>query len=329
MTKRQSSNTPVSLYINLTYACNSACVFCASVSPNIKIRRDIPMENILEAYDDYQIGAGDEVILNGGEPSIYRDLPTLIQNASQRQAKVILFTNGRLLQKRDYAERLLKAGVFRLTIPLHGRFSITHDSLTGRPGSLSETLSGIRNAYSIRAVTGYPNQIELKLLTVRSALQEWPDIVDFIAEEFGCPDILVMSGLHMWSTARDLYNQISPTFPDLHCYVNQALERAIVHKMQLVLWSIPLCILSEKNLNQFKDSVYRDNKGQLVDIQSVYFDPDSPRGIELPDDGLPEYSDIETTCQDCVLFEDCGPGSMFMQQILAVSSNNPSVIGTD
>lgn len=320
MITNRDPNRPVSLYFNLTNACNSACIFCASSSQNIIVRHDIPPESIIEAYDRFQLGPNDEVVLNGGEPTIYRHLPDLIRRAFERHAKVILFTNGRLLRRYEYARTLMEAGVFRLSVPLHGRFPKTHDSLTCRPGSFHETLVGIRNAYSIRAATGYPEQIELKLLAVRSALREWPAIVDLIAQEFGRPDILVMSGLHMWSTARPSYDQLAPTISEMRSYVNRALDHAVAYSMHVVPWSIPLCILSQEHLNRLKRSISRTDNVLANSIQAVYFDPNYPEGIELPDDEFREWPDLELMCRNCELLESCGPGSAFMRQILAVSN---------
>ncbi len=315
-------NKSVSLYFNLTYACNSACIFCASSSPNLKVRHDVPIECINEAFDRFQLGPNDEVILNGGEPTIYKGLLDVIRNASQRQAKVTLFTNGRLLRRYEFTRELLETGVFRLSVPLHGRFSETHDALTCRTGSLDETLAGIRNVYSIRALTGYPNQIELKLLTVRPALQEWPAIIEFIAQELEPPEILIMSGLHMWSTASVSYNQLTPTVSDMRQYVNRALDKAVAHNMNIGLWSIPLCMLNHEHLRRFAPSSCQSSSGYSDHVQAIYFDPDYLEGIELPNDETQDRSDINIICNNCELFESCGPGKVFLQQLLVVSDND-------
>ncbi len=308
----------MSLYFNITNACNSACAFCAECSPEVTTRRDIPLREAIKALERFQLGHQDDVVINGGEPTIYDGLPELIRNASARQAKVILFTNGRLLKRYEYALTLLKAGVHRLSIPLHGRFPETHDRLTCRPGSFEQTLAGLRNVHSIRAETGYPRQIELKVLAVRQSLPEWPAIIDLVAPELGSQDILLMSGLNMWCSAVVLYNQIAPTLSEMQYYVNQALDRAVVHGIQVVLWSIPLCLLNQVHIERFKSTFHSTSSNLQDSTQIVYFDPDYPECIEMPDFDFHQRCK-ETSCQSCTMFEMCGPGSTFMQQLLAVS----------
>lgn len=311
----------VSLYFNLTNACNSACIFCVSSSQNVQVRHDISIENIIKAYERYDIGPGDEVILNGGEPTVYPGLLEAIERASERQALVYLCTNGRLLQRYDYAKKVLEAGVFRLSIPLHGRQDETHDRLTCRDGSLRQTIKGIQNACRVRDITGFPQELELKLLSVRSSIAEWPEIVDFIAEEFGKPDKLVLSGLNMWSNATDTYPEVTPSLQEMKEYINQALDRAHSNNMPVVLWSIPLCALNQTHQEQFTSSICYSSSGVSSEVRAIYFDPDCPQGVEVPNN---EYQSsavpVSEPCQKCNLLNACGPGSIFMQQILHAST---------
>ncbi len=311
----------VSLYFNLTNACNSACIFCASSSQNVKSRRYVSLSHVLKAVDHFRLGNGDEVIFNGGEPTICRGLVQMISYAAQREAKVTLFTNGRLLRNSDFAKNVLEAGVFRLSIPLHGRYAETHDRLTGRSGNFAETLSGIHNAYLIQSQSGYPCEIELKLLAAREALPEWPAIVDMIAQDFGNPSTLVLSGLHMWSTAvPDYQNGIAPTLDEMRTFVNEALGRITVHGMKPVLWSIPLCLLTTEHQQAFLRSSYPASSMLSCDVQNLYFDPDIPEGILLGNDEAQINPDSNAPCRKCLLVEFCGPGSTFMEQILKLVS---------
>ena len=316
---RRDFKKPISLYFNITNACNSACTFCAERSPEITARRDIPISMAIEALERFQLGPCDDIVINGGEPTLYRDLPELVQRASDRRAKVVLFTNGRKLEEHQYAHTLLKAGVFRLSVPLHGRFPRTHDSLTLRPGSFLQTLRGLRNVYSIRTAIGYPYEIELKLLALRQALPEWPAIVDFVAQGLGSADTLVMSGLNMWSTAVTLYNQFAPTIPQMQRYVNQALDRAFAHQIPVVLWAIPLCILKQAYVEKLVPAEYSGASNCERSTHTIYFDPDYPEGIEMPDFDFRQRIGEKSPCRDCIMLEVCGTGSTFMQELLTVA----------
>ena len=312
-------NRQISLYFNVTNACNSACIFCAADVQGDAISNEIPVESILDAYKAYQLGPGDEVIVNGGEPTLYANLPDIILRASERQAKVILFTNGRLFRRLEFTRSVIEAGVFRISVALLGQSPETHDALTNHPGSLSETISGLKNVFSCRLTNTYPREIELKLLAVRTALAEWPAIVDVIARELGHPDILLLSGLNMWTTAHRLYDQISPTVSELRYYVNQTLKRADDYGMNVVLWSIPLCILNQAYFDRFTQLHCTCHEALSDNVQTVYFDPDHSEGFVLPYDELRSCSNAEP-CRACEFLTMCGPGSVFMQQVLRISS---------
>lgn len=316
---KRKLDRPVSLYLNLTNACNSACVFCVSSSQNVSVSRNVPLDNIIEAYERLQIGRGDGVVVNGGEPTVYRDLVDLIARGAARGGQIYLCTNGRLLHRYDYARSLLTAGVSRLSIPLHGHDPKTHDTLTCRAGSLAQTLAGLKNAFALRAETGFPAEIELKLLALRSVLPEWPAIIDHIAQEFGNPDSLVLSGLNMWSTATATYDQVTPDFAELCRYLNAALDVAERHGMKLILWAIPLCAMDSEHCERFMSTVCLNSSGVRDNTQTIYFDPDYPDGIELPANEFNEAA-AQFPCCDCSLLEQCGPGSTFMQQIIALAN---------
>lgn len=309
----------VSLYLNLTNACNSACVFCVSGSQNVPVRRDVPLKNILDAYEQLLIGHGDEIVVNGGEPTVYRDLVELIHKGAERGGQIYLCTNGRALHRYNYARSILTSGVFRLSIPLHGFLSETHDNLTCRVGSLKQTLIGLTNAYAICSETGYPAEVEIKLLSLRSVLPEWTSIIDHIVQEYGNPYSLVLSGLNMWSTASVTYDQVTPSFEEMRYYVNKALDRARHHEINIILWAIPLCALNPEHREYFTSSVCTNSSGVSDNFQSFYFDPDYPRGIELPNNEF-DKATAQMPCQDCAILEICGPGSTFMQQIIATSN---------
>jgi len=292
-------------------------VFCGAGCQHLPPRKDIPSKDILNAFEQLEMGDGDEIILNGGEPTVYRDLPLVLKAAATRQIRVYLFTNGRALHDLRYAHKLLDHGVFRLSIPIHGHLTSTHDTLTGRIGSFAQTIEGIRNAFQLQKELGTPTQIELKLLAVRPALPEWPDIVDYIVEKIGCPHHFVLSGLTMWSTATSDYGIVTPTLAELRQYLNTTLERIVKHDIPVLLWSIPLCLLSDIHIERFADQACSTSAGKTDAVQVFYFDPDYQTGIVLPSDEFRIDSIEDAYCRSCELIGRCGPGSAFYQQVQA------------
>jgi hypothetical protein len=222
-------------------------------------------------------------------------LQTIIQRAVECGAKVILFTNGRLLRRFEYTKTLLSPGVFRVSIPLYAHSDIVHDCITCRPGSFRQTLEGIRNVFAIRSLTGYPVQIELKLLAARPSLPGWVSTVDLIVTELGYPDHIVLSGLILSSSILSRRSELIPSLIELCQHVNDTLDRLWYLGIPTLLWAIPLCLLNDCNLARYRriawqlkyepQGIYFDPswKRQSVGAASfreIYFDPNYPDGIE-------------------------------------------------
>lgn len=311
----------ISLYFNVTYGCNSACVFCASDSQFVRRRNNLPVQHILNAFDHFRLGYGDELVINGGEPTIYYPLFQVVSEAANRGAKVVLFTNGRRLRDQEYATALLSLGVHRLSIPLHGRLPRTHDSLTGRDGSWWETVRGIQLVQRIQRETSFPRELELKMLAVRPALLEWCAIVDWMVDQGIHPHTLVMSGLHMWSTAVNSYSSdVVPTEAELQTHTNAALRRALSHGYHVVTWSMPLCLFDSQLLASIQTSSEMTVAAvDKTEIQTIYFDAQCPEGIEVPVEEVVHPNQTLAQCQICAMASKCGPGQAFLGLVQRIS----------
>lgn len=336
----QTRDTPrrpgerVNLYFNITNACNNACVFCASDSQDVN-RRDIPTRVICAAFDEFDLGPEDEIIINGGEPTIHPGLQTIIREGVKRGAQVILFTNGRLLQNLDYSKAILSPGIFRVSIPLYAHLDTIHDHVTCRLGSFRQTLRGIRNVFAVRALTGYPKQIELKLLAARPCLPEWAGTVDLITTELGCPDHIVLSGLILSNSVLSCRGGLIPPAVELRQHVNDALDRLWHWGIPTLLWAIPLCLLSDCNLARYRriawqikhepqgiyfDPDWKRRASAIAPIREIYFDPDYPNGIEPESHGI---SAIPEPCRECVIMSVCEDATGFFSEVLALSTDGP------
>lgn len=313
----ESEQHTKNLYFNITNACNSACIFCASNSQSV-VRHDLPTQEVLDAFVRLEVGQGDSVVLNGGEPTIHPGLRTILHEAKNRGASTTLFTNGRKLNRYDYAYELVDAGVERLSIALHGSSATTHDRLTCRPGSFEHTLRGIKNAFAIRERTGLPRSIELKLLANRVSLAEWPSIAELILGTVGIPDRILLSGLIISKSVLAARSRLIPTTKELSESLNETIRRLSHFPGQVMLWGIPHCLLNAENAASLHKTI-------LVVAPSFnsnhdfYFDPNYPKGIQFTETS--SASAQETPCSRCDLPKTCAHGRVFMEQIHRATGN--------
>ena len=124
----------------LGFACNNHCVFCSqgelgAASPDSGREWDGAFPPVKE------------LAFVGGEPTLSDRLLGAVAGARKAGAEWILVqTNARRLCYPDYARALRSSGVDALDVSLQGSSPAMHDYHTGVPGSMAQTVAGLRRA---------------------------------------------------------------------------------------------------------------------------------------------------------------------------------------
>jgi MoaA/NifB/PqqE/SkfB family radical SAM enzyme len=118
-------------YIQITRECNQLCRFCS----NPPSGQSATAERIRTQVDDLLARGCDGLILTGGEPTLFEELPALISYATRRGAPCRIITNGQLLAEGDLLEQLVDAGLRHLHVSLYSHRADVQDMLTRNPGS--------------------------------------------------------------------------------------------------------------------------------------------------------------------------------------------------
>jgi len=130
------------------YRCNNKCQFCLDED-----KRDLHNKSTVEIKKE-MVGAKERgttyLELIGGEALIRPDIITLIKFASQLGFSTInIATNGRMLAYKNFAKKVIKAGLTDFVFSIHGHNSKLHDSLTRVEGSFKQLRRGFRNAKNL------------------------------------------------------------------------------------------------------------------------------------------------------------------------------------
>lgn len=130
-------------YFNITYSCNSNCIFCYSHNTyhNGIIHNEIDLNDFEDYIDRYDVSVSDRVIINGGEPLLHTDFMGILKILEKRKCETLVYTNGRLLNEFSFNEICLP---IRFIVPIHGNEDI-HDKITGVKGSYHETISALKS----------------------------------------------------------------------------------------------------------------------------------------------------------------------------------------
>lgn len=143
-------------YFNITYTCNSNCVFCYShntIHSGCKYNEIVPDE-VLEYLRLNNIQRSDRVIINGGEPFLHSNIITILKSLFSIGCEVLIYTNGRCLYDFDFS---FMSDNYRFVIPIHGHKEL-HDSITRSKGSFEATALGLKK------ICSYKCKVDIKII---------------------------------------------------------------------------------------------------------------------------------------------------------------------
>jgi len=98
---------PDGLVININSRCNQNCPFCFAQANEYEIKEP-SIGEIKEKISGFQ---GSTIYLSGGEPTLRRDILSIIQEIKKLDYKVYLFTNGKKLADIEFTHALKKSGI--------------------------------------------------------------------------------------------------------------------------------------------------------------------------------------------------------------------------
>lgn len=123
----------------VTYACNFGCDHCESIS-HPKAEWGLPFETIARLIKEMGEMRVDLLIISGGEPLVRDDLFDIIGLANQQGLKVLLCTNGSLVER--YRTQLARGKLDSVFTSVDG-LEETNDRLRRHPGAFKQTFRAI------------------------------------------------------------------------------------------------------------------------------------------------------------------------------------------
>ena len=134
--------------INVGYSCNERCKFCYYIQTlkDKEKEKDLSTEEVKKRIQ-YIRNQGISILeFTGGEPTIRNDLPELITYAKNLGFESIsMITNGLRLAQKEYARKIVEAGVDDFLISIHGDAADVHDRVTEIPGSYDKAVACVKN----------------------------------------------------------------------------------------------------------------------------------------------------------------------------------------
>jgi MoaA/NifB/PqqE/SkfB family radical SAM enzyme len=136
--------------IKLHYDCNNNCIFChASGNKIIRSNHELLKSKLIQAQ---KLGIG-QIILSGGEPTIYPGLEDLMQTLDRMSFSSGFISNGRMFYYKEFTQRILNYPVDYFYISLHSHIPGIHDKITGSDNSWKQAFGGIKNILELSRST--------------------------------------------------------------------------------------------------------------------------------------------------------------------------------
>lgn len=231
-------------YFNINKVCNSNCKFCAAdLEAQKQSHEFISLMDMQQIISKNGMKEHDLVILNGGEPTLNRDLIPIINYCKNKKMRVTLFTNGRKLKELDYTTSIIAEGIDRITIPIYGDTSERHDNITRAKGSFHDTITGLSHLMLLKKNFNF--MVELKVLICKDNYQYESEVVKFLLDHFSM-DVLLISGLIPSEDAS--INSQMLTKDQSKESINQILDVFFKkpNRVQLLIDGIPICHFTDK-----------------------------------------------------------------------------------
>lgn len=195
------TNTAIKKYpshseIALTCRCQNRCDFCSSSHPlpgkEFKEMTAAQVKLIIDKiYKDVKVTS---ISFTGGEPTLRKDLPELIEYASSRGMRTNLVTNGIKCHDKSLVKNLIASGLNSARVSLESHDDLIHNRITGNIESHKNTVQGIHNlieagiqthtittlcrensGYLIPLIKFVKNEFNIDRLSMKMSNSSWPD----------------------------------------------------------------------------------------------------------------------------------------------------------
>jgi MoaA/NifB/PqqE/SkfB family radical SAM enzyme len=240
------------LELNLGKVCNNRCILCLDARAPRESRRWVPVERAAEELERGRADGADSLGLLGGEPTAHPSILEIVALATELgYARIAISTNAIKLSDRPFAEALVRAGVTRFSVSIHGHNPELEDRISGRDGNFVRKLAAIRNLVRLRQDGLLPDNVSLNPVLTAPLVGAVPELAAAFSR-LGIRD--VRYNFVRTDPCPELALELTPRLPDVTAEIARAVVVNTHHlHMDLSFGDLPLCaypweILSRREL---------------------------------------------------------------------------------
>ncbi|MFO0552624.1 MAG: radical SAM protein HxsC4 [Polyangiaceae bacterium] len=226
------------LHISIGAVCNNNCIFCMEEDRDGRYVNNSAMTAERVRWILEENRGAEEVCFTSGEPTTRPELPQFVAWAKGLgYRRISMMTNGRRIGHLPYAAALVKAGMNRFYVSIHGHTKKLHEGLTRTPDSFEQTVAGLDAVAKLKRFGG----IELHTSTVLTDrnLPHLLPIYRFLREHG--VDQVVFNVMQANGRANTYFEQIFPRYTDIAASFAEFCRASGEARPMAFLVDIPLC----------------------------------------------------------------------------------------
>jgi MoaA/NifB/PqqE/SkfB family radical SAM enzyme len=226
------------LHVSIGAVCNNNCIFCMEEDRDGRYVNNSAMTAERVRWMLEQHRGAEEVCFTSGEPTTRQDLPDLVRMAREMgYRRISMMTNGRRLGHLPYAAGLVKLGMTRFYVSIHGHTEKLHEGLTRTPGSFEQTVAGLDGVTKLKR---FGVELHTSTVLTKRNLPHLLDIYRFLRGHG--VDQVVFNVMQANGRADTHFDQIFPTYAETAERFRAFLAECGEARPMAFLVDIPLCV---------------------------------------------------------------------------------------
>jgi len=273
-------------YIQVTRDCNQKCLICSNPPTN----QNLNYEKAKKAIDELAAKKCEQVILTGGEPTLYDRLPDLIKYCLKKKIFPRLITNGQRTSRQGYLKILKKAGLRHLHLSIYSGREEIQAKISQNKSSLKNIIKSLDNLQKLGGIT-----VDTNTVINHYNAGHLSETVSWIIDKYPFVGHFVFNNLDPLMNRASKNPQFVPRLNEFELELHKALSLLEKNKKTFRVERVPLCYLSG-----FEHVSTETRKIVKNEARLVYFL--DQRGKFIQNNW---YYDKAKCCQACFLNNIC------------------------
>jgi MoaA/NifB/PqqE/SkfB family radical SAM enzyme len=302
--------------INVGKACNNKCVFCLDGMPSKEDQSFMDFEVMKAELERWRAEGHESVGFLGGEPTMYPRIAESIAYARDLgYTRIAIATNAMMFRRQSFVDKLLGAGLTRVTISMHGHTVALEDKLTDVPGAFVKKCEAIAKLRARRDAGELKDGLSVNIVLNGWNYKQLPKMMKFFFEQMDLADLRV--NFVRPEGYAEGNADLTPTYSEVVPVLMKAVLLNEYHfKRVFTFGGLPLCVLPPELLNsrhllsRYCGDIFRDLSTDCSIRSEGYAD-----GVSTVEGGRARFNwqdrkrfDLKhhlEPCQRCELSEVC------------------------